>query len=349
MEQRLGRMVRQYNQNEKTQLFRYVTKGTFDAYSYQLLENKQKPISQIMSGKTPARKCSDVDEVSLSYAEVKQLCTGDERIKEVMELKTEISRLKALQTDYNNRRAAAEDICDSYAENRKSLTESITKLLMDYERVQLICSQGSMPFEITLKEKLFHSETKTEAGKALETICAEFRNSNDSSMNIGSIHGFSIELRKTAITGELNAFIHGESVHFVPFTISAPHNLRKLETVLATVDKRLDSERESLYELDKNHNLAQTFLQKPFRHTNELKVQIERHTKLSDELQKEADEKLKSNKKDKNVPETSYFSKSKREALAVACTLLRENKREDTPEKKHDRNVDKDEPDMDDD
>jgi hypothetical protein len=320
--QRLGRLVRQGNTNPEVEVFRYVTEGTFDAYSYQLLENKQKPISQIMSGKSPARKCADVDEASLSYSEVKTLCTGDSRLKEVMEMKAEISRLTALQTDHINRRASAEDIRDSYKDGKSELTARIAKLLMDCEHVK---SQSAQGFEITLKNKVFAD--KTEAGKALGAICDDFaerRGKGGNVMEIGNYRGFVVELRRTAVTGEINAVMRGEAEHFVPFTTSAPHNLRKLETAWATVDKRLELAQESLYELEKNYKSAQEFLQKPFRHENELKELTRQHTVLSDILLKEEQERRAD--KSKSAPQTNYFSKSSRDAFAVACASDRAEK-----------------------
>lgn len=121
LEQRRGRMVRQGNINDKVHLYRYVTKGTFDAYSYQLLEKKQKFISQIMTSKEPGRKCADVDQAALTYSEIKALCTGDERIREKLTLENRVKELQALKSEYNSTRYELEDKVNAYPEERKKL------------------------------------------------------------------------------------------------------------------------------------------------------------------------------------------------------------------------------------
>jgi flagellar biosynthesis/type III secretory pathway chaperone len=148
-------------------------------------------------------------------------------------------------------------------------------------------------------------------------------------MEIGSLRGFAIELHKTPVTGEINACLCGESKHFVEFGISAPHNLRKIEKVLTTVNERLDNTRESLYELDKNYKSACTILEKPFSRESELKSKTERHQQLTDELNTEKQnrqtaEKAKKNGNDK--PEIDYFKK-RGEAFKSACAAMntREN------------------------
>lgn len=131
MTQRLGRMVRQGNENKDVQLYRYVTKGSFDAYSYQLLEQKQRMISQIMTSKEPARTCSDVDQEALSYAEIKTLCTGDERIKEKMVLDKEVTELKIQDRDYRNTRHEMEDLLKTKSEQKARHTDVFSELKAD--------------------------------------------------------------------------------------------------------------------------------------------------------------------------------------------------------------------------
>jgi hypothetical protein len=236
-----------------------------------------------------------------------------------MELKTDISKLKALRADYYNQKADMEDIIHNYKETRKDLANLVTALSADWETVRAAYyDRGNWnppPFEITLKEKVFTD--KTEAGKSLETICAQMRKSNTETAEIGNFHGFKIELHKTPVTGEINAVICGEARRYVPFTMSAPHNLRKLETVLTTADKHLDSAKQSLYECDKNEKSAREFLKTPFKHENELKEKSARHDEISDRLNNEAAERIM--EREKSAPETNYFNKDKRTALAAAC------------------------------
>lgn len=124
LEQRRGRMVRQGNINKQVHLYRYVTKGTFDAYSYQTLEAKQRFISQIITSKTPARTCEDVDQQALSYSEIKALCTGDERIKELMVLESEVKELKSMQSEYQNVHYDMQDKLQRYLKQSSSLNSA---------------------------------------------------------------------------------------------------------------------------------------------------------------------------------------------------------------------------------
>ena len=128
LEQRAGRIIRQGNENKQVQIFRYVTKGTFDAYSYQTLENKQKFISQIMTSKTPARKCEDVDQQALTYSEIKALCTGDERIKEKLMLENEVKELRVLAAEHRSTVFEMEDKIARFPEQEQKLTAILADL-----------------------------------------------------------------------------------------------------------------------------------------------------------------------------------------------------------------------------
>ena len=136
LEQRAGRIIRQGNENKQVQIFRYVTKGTFDAYSYQTLENKQKFISQIMTSKTPARKCEDVDQQALTYSEIKALCTGDERIKEKLMLENEVKELRVLAAEHRNTVFEMEDKIARFPEQEQKLTAILADLHTDREALR---------------------------------------------------------------------------------------------------------------------------------------------------------------------------------------------------------------------
>jgi chromosome segregation ATPase len=238
-----------------------------------------------------------------------------------MELETDISRLKALQTDYDNRTSNAQDIRDDYAEKRENLTSRIEALVADGQE---ITQRGQLPVgehtQITLQGITFRD--RTDAGKALGTICNQFHGDKASSVQIGEIHGFPITLNKTPLTGEIYAVLQGNTAHRVGFTVSASHNLKKLETAILTVDKQLYSANEQLSELDRHYKLAVEFLDKPFTHTDELSAKIERHAAISAELRNETAEKAKSKGKEKS--NVGLFNAKNRDTLTQAYNKARE-------------------------
>ena len=174
--QRAGRIIRQGNQNPNVQIYRYVTKGTFDAYSYQTLENKQKFIAQIMTSKAPARKCEDVDQQALTYSEIKALCTGDERIKEKLMLENEVKELRVLSAEHNNTVYEMQDKINVFPQREANLIKAIDNLKTDREHLRKlpIDPQTGMPvFKITI-EGIEYTDRK-EAAKAFESAFLAIR------------------------------------------------------------------------------------------------------------------------------------------------------------------------------
>ena len=169
LEQRAGRIIRQGNENKNVEIYRYVTKGTFDAYSYQTLENKQKFISQIMTSKTPARKCEDVDQQALTYSEIKALCTGDERVKEKLMLDNEVKELRVLSAEHQNTKYEMEDKVNRFPQREQKLLDQLEHLKADRETIRNlpVDLETKMPeFKITI-EGTEYTDRK-EAAEAFE-------------------------------------------------------------------------------------------------------------------------------------------------------------------------------------
>ena len=193
------------------QIFRYVTKGTFDAYSYQTLENKQKFISQIMTSKTPARKCEDVDQQALTYSEIKALCTGDERIKEKLMLENEVKELRVLAAEHRNTVFEMEDKIARFPEQEQKLTAILADLHTDREALRKlpIDPERKLPvFKITIGETEYTD--RKEAAKALEDAVLAIKYA-DTPVKVGSFQGFdlSVTVNSNMMGGGMSAGLQG--------------------------------------------------------------------------------------------------------------------------------------------
>ena len=211
LEQRAGRIIRQGNENKNVEIYRYVTKGTFDAYSYQTLENKQKFISQIMTSKEPARKCEDVDQQALTYSEIKALCTGDERIKEKLMLDNEVKELKALASEHQNTVYEMEDKIKRFPEKEERLTTALDNLRADRNHLRTlpIDEETKIPvFKITIGETEYTD--KKEAAKAFEDAVLAISKA-DTPVKIGEFQGFplSVTMHSPAMGGGMSATMNG--------------------------------------------------------------------------------------------------------------------------------------------
>ena len=194
LSQRCGRMVRQGNQNKKVHLYRYVTKGTFDAYSYQLLEKKQQFISKIMTSKSTSRTCKDVDQEALTYAEIKALCTGDERIKEKLSIENRLQELRVFQKEYTDTKYEMEDKINLYPQKKEGLLSRIASIEKDFEQCRTIpIGEDGLPvFSIKLNGKTF-TDYK-ESADELKVCCSRVSPARDNSIEIGEIYGFKINI-----------------------------------------------------------------------------------------------------------------------------------------------------------
>lgn len=313
LEQRRGRMVRQGNINEKVHLYRYVTKGTFDAYSYQLLEKKQKFISQVMTSKAPGRKCADVDQAALTYSEIKALCTGDERIREKLTLENQVKELQALKSEYSSTKYELEDKVNAYPEARKKLLMDIGNVSKDLETVKSIpynTKDGNYQVEITLGADTYSlrdEEARKAATKALTNAFAQVKGdaNKNKRVNIGQLANFGIEVINDGyFFDKITATLRGNYAYSVELGVSNPVNLKKIENLLFKVENVLNDKKSELNKLDIDYKTAQNMLHKPFEFEDELN----NSTKRLDELTTALNIDMSEHKVDK-PKKTHYFGK----------------------------------------
>lgn len=313
LEQRRGRMVRQGNINEKVHLYRYVTKGTFDAYSYQLLETKQKFISQVMTDKAPARKCADVDQAALSYGEIKALCTGDDRIREKLTLDNRVKELNSLKADYNNTKYELEDAVAAYPEKRKQLLCTIGNIKSDIDNVKsFVDKDGKLICKLTLGSQTFNlknDEERKNAAKALTTAVAQVRiaDNRKKQVSVGNICGFDISVINNGnVYDDIVVTIKGKYSYSAQLGVSAVHNLSKIEGLLYKTESVLDYSQNSLNKLDLDYKTSVTLLEKPFEYEAELQEKSARLSELTKILNIEL-----AHQKTESKPKTHYFGKDK--------------------------------------
>ena len=285
MEQRRGRMVRQGNENKKVQLFRYVTKDTFDAYLFQTLENKQRFISQIMTSKTPARNCDDIDESTLSYAEVKALCIANPHIKEKMELDIEISKLQMIKSEFMNIHYRLEDAV--HVKLPQELANEISELKnMEADRKALADypieydSEGHEVFSpMTVNGRTFTD--RKEAGTALikAAIQSAIGNKNNA-VTIGEYKGFKLDVY-TDSAGKVNLYIKGKSSVSIIMSESEGGNITKINNALNNIEDRIVRCKDRIEALKRQIENSKTELTKPFPQEQELKDKLERQTELA--------------------------------------------------------------------
>lgn len=310
LEQRAGRIIRQGNENKNVQIFRYVTKGTFDAYSYQTLENKQKFISQIMTSKTPARKCEDVDQQALTYSEIKALCTGDERIKEKLMLENEVKELRVLAAEHRNTVFEMEDKIARFPEQEQKLTAILADLHTDREALRKlpIDPERKLPvFKITIGETEYTD--RKEAAKALEDAVLAIKYA-DTPVKVGSFQGFdlSVTVNSNMMGGGMSACLQGAASHTTKLIESFAHNLNRLEATLYNIDGRIERTQDNLAKLRLDHAEAQKIVAEPFPQQEELDTKEQRLKVVTDELNQAAIEAK------KNAPKrekTCYFERAK--------------------------------------
>ncbi len=267
MTQRNGRIIRQGNRNKEVQVYQYVTEGTFDAYLYQTLENKQKFISQIMTSKSPVRSCDDVDEQALSYAEIKALCAGDPQIKEKMDLDVDVARLKVLKADHQSQQYRLEDKLMKYFPAEIEKTQGFIKgFQSDIRTVAAhpLPEEGFCGMEVN--DTCFTE--KAEAGEAILAVCKA--NQSLEPVPLGSYRGFKMELSFDSFQKEYQVLLKGEMTHRVPIGTSAAGNIQRLDNVLAGIPARLEKAEQQLDNLRSQQEAAQAELGKPFPQEAEL-------------------------------------------------------------------------------
>ena len=275
--QRKGRIERQGNQNEKVHVFRYVTEGTFDAYLWQTVENKQKFISQIMSSKSPVRSCDDVDETALSFAEIKALCAGDPRIKERMDLDVDVSRLKLMKADHQSKQYQMEDnLLKYFPEQIEKHKGFIMGLEADMETLAAHPhpEDGFAGMEVrgdTLTDK-------ENAGAALLDACKEVKNAEP--VQVGSYRGFAMSVSFDAFRQEYTLQLKGQMTHQATLGVDQRGNLTRIDNALAQMPQRLESVKAQLDNLYQQQAAAKEEVGRPFPYEDELREKSARLTEL---------------------------------------------------------------------
>ena len=267
MTQRNGRIIRQGNRNKTVQIYNYVTEGTFDAYLWQTLENKQRFIGQIMTSKSPVRSCEDVDEQVLSYAEVKALCAGNPLIKEKMNLDVEVAKLKVLKADHQSQKYRLEDkLLKEFPASIQCQKAEIAALQQDAKAVESNPQVKDGFCGMTVKG--MHFEDKLAAGERLLLACKEMPTAE--TVTLGSYRGFGFDLRFDTFRNEYQAVLRGATSHFVPLGTDARGNLTRLDNVLDNFPDRIARAENQLQTLYQQRDAAQQEVQKPFPKEAEL-------------------------------------------------------------------------------
>ena len=281
IEQREGRIIRKGNHNKKVKIFRYVTEGTFDSYSWQLIENKQKFISQIMTSKSPARSCEDIDESVLSYAEIKALATGDPRIKEKMDLDIQVTKLKMLKSGFLSQHYELENKLIKFYPEEIQVTKSlISNLESDLRFSKANPVPDSDNFSITIKGMVYTD--KKEAGLALMKACGEL-NSNNKTLDIGTYCGFSVRLC-IPLFSTVNIVLKNNAAYSAEVGTDPIGNITRMNNLLKGISQRLDEEQKNLHMLNRQVSEANEELKKSFPEELELAEKSERLNQLSLEL-----------------------------------------------------------------
>ena len=275
--QRKGRIERQGNQNETVHVYRYVTEGTFDAYLWQTVENKQRFISQIMTSKSPVRSCDDVDETALSFAEIKALCAGDPRIKERMDLDVDVARLKLMKADHQSKQYHLEDqllktFPEEIEKNKGFITglEADMKTLAEHPHPE----DGFAGMEVrgdTLTDK-------ENAGAALLDACKEVKGSDP--VSVGSYRSFAMSVSFDAFRQEYMLLLKGEMTHRTALGTDPRGNLTRIDNALAQMPQRLEAVKNQLDNLYQQQAAAKAEVGKPFPQEQELRDKSARLAEL---------------------------------------------------------------------
>ena len=279
LEQQEGRILRQGNQNDKVKIFRYVTENTFDSYMWQILENKQKFISQIMTSKSPVRACEDVDDTALSYAEIKALATGNEYIKEKMDLDVQVSKLKLLKANHTSQIYRLEsDIAKRYPVQITALKEKIAGMRVDADMVKGIDLQDNDHFAMTVGGKLYTD--KKEAGVALLSAASGLK-SVKSAGQIGEYHGFALSSEYNFLSNTYTMTIKGKCSYKIEFGKDTLGNIQRIHNALSAIGKKLADTEQNLETVQQQLKTAQEEVQKPFPKEAELSEKMERLAELN--------------------------------------------------------------------
>ena len=279
IEQQEGRILRQGNLNPKVKIFRYVTEGTFDSYSWQLIENKQKFIGQIMTSKSPVRSCEDIDEAALSYAEVKALATGNPYIKEKMDLDIQVSKLKLLKANHTSQRYRLEDnIAQHYPKQIATMKERLSGYRADIQTYEQNKPIDKDSFSIKIGNRVFTD--KKEAGTVLIDMCRNAKQPN-TAVAIGEFQGFKMSVSFDSFNSKFIIALKGQLSHEVEIGADPLGNLQRLSNALEAMNGRMSDVEQKLANVEHQLETAKVEVTKPFPQEAELSEKLERLAELN--------------------------------------------------------------------
>ena len=279
IEQQEGRILRQGNMNDKVKIFRYVTEGTFDSYSWQLIENKQKFIGQIMTSKSPVRSCEDIDEAALSYAEVKALATGNPYIKEKMDLDIQVSKLKLLKANHTSQRYRLEDnIAKHYPMQITALKERLEGYRADIQTYAAHKPVDKDDFSMKIGNRTYTD--KKEAGAALIDMCRSAKQPN-MAVTIGEYQGFKMSVSFDSFFSKFTISLKGSLSHEVEIGADPLGNLQRLSNALEGMTGKMADVEQKLSNVEHQLETAKVEVTKPFAQEQELAEKLERLAELN--------------------------------------------------------------------
>lgn len=277
LEQQEGRILRQGNMNEKVQIFRYVTEGTFDAYMWQILENKQKFISQIMTSKSPVRACEDVDDTALSYAEIKALATGNPYIKEKMDLDIQVAKLRMLRASHTSQIYRLEtDIARTYPVQIASVQQRIANLEADRTTAAPVLALDKEQFEMKVSGVVYTD--RKDAGNALIKACTAAKTVSQE-LPVGEYHGFQLSASYDTFTNNFELSVRGQGKYTIKLGADPFGNLTRINNVLEGFADSLEESKRKLATLEQQLETAKEEVAKPFPQEQEL---IQKEARLSE-------------------------------------------------------------------
>lgn len=265
--------------NDSVKIFRYVTEGTFDSYSWQVLENKQRIISQIMTGKSPVRSCADVDEAALTYAEVKALATGNPYIKEKMDLDIQVSRLKIMKGNHTSQKYRLEDkIAKDYPAQIASLRELVAGYRADIQTYNRNKFPDKDSFSIKIGDRIYTD--KKEAGTALIDMCRRVKQPN-MAVTVGEYQGFKMLYSYDLFASRFTVNLKGSISHAVEIGTDPLGNLQRLNNALEGMTGKMEAAKQKLENVERQLETAKTEVAKPFPQETELSEKLKRLAELN--------------------------------------------------------------------
>jgi len=279
LQQREGRIIRQGNENDEVEIYTYVTENTFDSYLYQMVENKQKFIGQIMTSKSPVRSAEDIDETALSYAEIKALCTGDDRIKEKMDLDIDVQRLKLLKSNHLSQKYSLEDRILRYFPNMIAVTKGQIKKIQEDIAIR---NKGTQPNEDGFSPMEILGKVYTEKKAAGSAILAAVKSlTNGEPIQLGQYRGFPMELRYDKMFKSYDLTLIGSHRDGISLGTDLYGNIQRIDNMLDYFETELKDEETSLANYEAQLASAKVEVEKPFPQEDELKTKSARLDELN--------------------------------------------------------------------